>query len=144
MSSDMRWALALVFSLGLLLSACPSNGDDDSGAGDDDTAADPCVAGSPVVVFNQPSNGAGFDEGEMVHIQVSVTDDHDSPTALDLVWTDKVDDVETEFYTPVPDANGVINLERDNFSVGIHIIKLTATDSDGCEGLEDTSFSVGV
>ncbi len=141
---ETKMILALVAALGLLLSACPGNGDDDSGAGDDDTSADPCTAGSPTASIDQPSNGASFSVGEMINFQAQVADDADPPSSLDVVWMDKVDGEETEFAAPAPDANGVITFQSDDFSQGTHIITLIVTDSDGCEMEEDTSFSVGV
>lgn len=142
---DAKIFVALVAALGLLVCACPGDGDDDSGAGDDDTSADPCAgAGTPTVSIDQPSNASSFADGETIHFQAQVADDADPPASLDVTWTDKIDGVETEFQAPDPDTNGVITFQSDDFTTGTHIIKLTATDSDGCEGSEDSSFSVGI
>ena len=143
MKMDMRWIMALVISLGLLLSACPASEDDDSSAGDDDTSS-ACPAGQPPTAdIIQPSNTAQFDSGGTVHFLAHVEDDSTPPTALEIHWIDDLYGEETEFVAPGPSAAGDIEFDKTDLPDGIHIIRLRVTDSDGCETEESSTLSMG-
>jgi hypothetical protein len=144
MHLELRWVLALVASLGLLLSACPTDEDDDSSAGDDDTNASGCPTGEPPTAdIIQPSNTAQFAAGETVHFLAHVDDDSTPPTALEIHWIDDLYGDETEFTAPGPSATGDIEFDKSDFPDGIHIIRLRVTDSDGCEFEESSTLSMG-
>jgi hypothetical protein len=140
----MRWVLALVASLGLLLSACPASEDDDSSADDDDTNASGCPTGEPPTGdIIQPSNTAQFASGESVHFLAHVEDDSTPPTALEIHWIDDLYGEETEFSAPAPSTSGDIEFDKSDLPDGIHIIRLRITDSDGCEAEESSTLSMG-
>lgn len=144
MQLELRWILALVASLGLLLSACPGDEDDDSSADDDDTNASGCPIGEPPTAdIIQPSNTAQFASGETVHFLAHVDDDSTPPTALEIHWIDDLYGEETEFTAPGPQASGDIEFDKSDFPDGIHIIRLRVTDSDGCETEESSTLSMG-
>ena len=130
------WFLACT-TLGLLLGGCPST------SGDDDDDADPCPpAETPQVDIIYPSDTAQFQPGETINFTASVGDDVDAPGDLDLTWIDDLYGVETEFAAPAPNGDGVITFTKNDFVVGIHIVTLEATDSDGCMGYDNVPFEI--
>ena len=144
MAKDMKWALALLFSLGLLLAACPA--DDDDTGGDDDTSSG-CPSGTPPSAdIIQPTNTAEFDSGTVVHFLGSVSDAEDSAISLETHWLDDPtsEGEEEEFtYAPNPDADGIMEFDKSDFIDAYHIITLQVIDSDGCVGFEDIAIAIG-
>jgi hypothetical protein len=112
---------------------------------DDDDTVEGCTDDtSPAVDIIQPTNTATFDSGVAVHFLASVVDDVDPAGALEITWYDKLYSEETTFDGVAPDGTGRIEFDSADFEDGIHIIKLEAIDTDGCDGYEEITFSVGV
>ena len=119
-----------------LLLGCPSTDDDD------DTVEECPAAETPQVDIIYPSDTAQFQPGETINFTASVSDDVDAPGDLDLKWIDNLYSVETEFTAPSPGSDGVITFTKNDFEVGIHIVTLEATDTDGCMGYDDVPFEI--
>jgi len=143
MFQDTRWAMALLFALGLLLTACPA--DDDDTGGDDDTSSG-CPSGTPPSAdIIQPTNTAEFDSGAVVHFLGSVSDAEDSAVSLETHWYDDPtsEGEEQEFNAPAPNSEGIMEFDKADFIDAYHIITLEVIDSEGCVGSEDIAIAVG-
>ncbi len=136
---NLQWS-----SLALIVAFAAMTGCDTPADDDDDTVAGCTDDTSPHVDIIQPTNTASFDSGTVVHFLASVTDDVDPPGALEITWYDKLYSEETTFDGVAPDSTGRIEFDEAGFVDGIHIIKLEAIDTDGCDGYEEITFSVGV
>ena len=143
MTKDTMWALVLLFSLGLLLTACPA--DDDDTGGDDDTSGGCPTGAPPTADIIQPTNTAEFDSGTPVHFLGSVNDNEDNAISLETHWFDDPtsEGEEVEFNAPNPDADGIMEFDKADFIAAYHIITLQVIDSDGCVGSEDIAIAIG-
>ena len=82
----------------------------------------------PSVTILSPGTEASFDEGEVVNFQAKIQDSYDASPDLGFTWSS---DVEGELLGGTPaDVNGNILYSTANLTPGIHIITLTAIDSE--------------
>ena len=115
-----------------------SGGDDggdttpDSGTTGDDggTDAEPDTVENlpPTVQLRSPADGASFEAGEEVVVEVVVSDDRDAPE--DLVVT-LSSDRDGDIPFDGPDAEGVVRATTASLSVGVHTISASVTDTEG-------------
>ena len=83
----------------------------------------------PSVSIVSPTEGATFNEGEVITFEFIVNDDIDDPSALTLVFaSDFQGDLEA---VVTPDSAGSGTYSTSNLEVGNHVITLTAVDSYG-------------
>ena len=133
----LRWILALI---GLLaLSGCPNpvrddddatEDDDDSTGGDDDDSTGGNQ--SPVVGITAPADGATLNTPSAVNLAGTAEDPEDGTIdGADLLWTSDVDG-----------TLGSGSTLTTPLSEGLHQIELTATDSEGAQGLDAISITV--
>jgi hypothetical protein len=87
---------------------------------------------APTVLFLSPSDGASYQERQVVAFTAQVDDRQDDPELLDLTWSSDLDLVISE--GDHPDANGIATLATANLSPGTHTLTLTAWDGEGLEG----------
>jgi len=92
---------------------------------------------SPTVSITAPMDGVTLIQGTAVTLEGTATDPEDGTLTGDsLVWTSTLDG----------DIGSGESVTRDDLSVGIHLITLTATDSEGAFGYDSISieFTSGV
>ena len=82
----------------------------------------------PSVTILSPGADDSFDEGEVVHFQAKIQDSYDAAPDLGFTWSS---DIEGELLGGTPaDVNGNITYSTANLSPGLHVITLSALDSD--------------
>ena len=98
------------------------------------------VNSPPSVTLLSPGDGDSFDEGNIVHFQAKIQDSYDPSPELDYIWAS---DIEGELLGGAPaDVNGDIIYSTANLSVGLHLVTLTALDSDAASA--STSVQVEI
>ena len=103
----------------LILAAC--NGASDVGI---TTYEEP-----PAVSLTAPTNGAEFDEGEVITFSAIIADEKDPATELTLIWRSDVDGELNAAGTA--DAEGQVSFATANLSPGFtHTVSLEVIDSD--------------
>jgi hypothetical protein len=101
--------------------------DDDGKIGSDTVDVTINNDGRPYVTILAPLNGDVFMLDDTVTFEGEVADDEDDVELLTLEWSS---DIAGVFATGVPDSSGWHALATDTLPGGIHLISLTATDTD--------------
>ena len=92
----------------------------------------------PSVTMLSPGDGESFNEDSIIHFHAKVSDSYDSPSELTIFWGS---DVQGELNSEaLPDSLGDLMFSTANLEVGVHVVTLTALDTDGAQ----TQASVGV
>ena len=86
----------------------------------------------PTVSIGTPSDGANFDQGEVIGFAGSASDGEDGDLTASLIWSSSVD--------------GLIGtggtFSRSDLSVGVHAITARVTDSEGSSGTDQITLIV--
>ena len=86
------------------------------------------VNSPPSVTLLSPGDGDSFDEGTVVYFQAKIQDSYEAAPDLEYIWAT---DIEGELLGGTPaDVNGDIIYSTANLSIGVHLVTLTAWDSD--------------
>ena len=94
----------------------------------------------PSVTIMSPGDGEMFDEYMVVHFQAKVSDSYDSPEDLTIYWgSDLQGDLESQ---ALPDSQGNLLFSTANLEPGVHVVTLTALDTDGGQGQASVSVEV--
>lgn len=94
----------------------------------------------PTVTILSPGEGEQFDEYMTVHFQAKVSDSYDSPDELTVFWgSDLQGDLESQ---ALPDSQGNLLFSTANLEPGVHVVTLTALDTDGGQGQASVSVEV--
>lgn len=96
----------------------------------------------PEVVIEAPGPDETFRQGlSLISLQGRVSDTYDHPEDLEVSWA--LDDAAS--FTAIVDPEGGVALEVDpvELSLGSHIARLTAIDSDGDSAFAEVAFTVG-
>ncbi|MBA2244112.1 MAG: hypothetical protein H0W11_04090 [Gemmatimonadetes bacterium] len=97
------------------------------------TITEPPENQPPTASISSPADGAEFTAGEAVTFQGSATDPEDGPlTGGALVWTSSRDG----------QIGTGTSFTRSDLSVGMHVITLTATDSEGLTGSASVTITL--
>ena len=92
----------------------------------------------PSVTMLSPGDGESFNEDSIIHFHAKVSDSYDSPSELTIFWGS---DVQGELNSEaLLDSLGDLMFSTANLEVGVHVVTLTALDTDGAQ----TQASVGV
>ena len=84
---------------------------------------------SPQLVITKPSLNAVAIVGSAVEFEATVSDDHDDPTALTVIWTT---DLSTgTLHTGKPNSQGIDNFTTTSLPAGAQIVHAEVTDSAG-------------
>jgi hypothetical protein len=86
------------------------------------------VGAPPVVMVTSPDDDSVFSEAESITFRATVEDGEDDADELALSWTS---DVDGELNTDPALGDGSVIFNTTGLSVGQHIVRLTATDTDG-------------
>ena len=87
---------------------------------------------APVVTISAPSDGANFDQGEVIGFAGSASDGEDGDLTASLIWSSSLDG---------PIGTGG-TFSRSDLSVGVHAITATVTDSEGSSGTDQITLIV--
>ena len=94
----------------------------------------------PTVTIMSPGEGEQFDEYMIIHFQAKVSDSYDSPDELTVFWgSDLQGDLEAQ---ALPDSQGNLMFSTANLEPGVHVVTLTALDTDGGQGQFTVSVEV--
>lgn len=94
----------------------------------------------PTVVILSPGDGDAFDEGSVIHFQAKVTDSYDPSPEIEVLWSsDRQGDLES---VATPDVNGNVLFSTANLEVGVHVVTLTAFDTE--EASAQTSINLEI
>jgi hypothetical protein len=93
---------------------------------------------APSVSIQSPSDGAEFNEGELVDFVGMVSDDQTSDEALLIQWSSDIDGLLTD--TDPAETSGQATYATSSLTVGNHAITLAATDEQG----EREEYTIGV
>ena len=87
----------------------------------------------PVVTITSPADGANFNEGDNISFTGTATDPQDGDVTASLDWTSdlEIGSIGTEG-----------SFSTSTLSVGTHVIKATATDSDFNTGFDSISITI--
>ena len=91
----------------------------------------------PAVSIISPADGTTVDPGALVELYGVARDGQTTYKSLQITWESSLDGA---FDTTVPDANGDMHLAKNDFSTGLHVITLIATDAVG----DSASASIGL
>lgn len=99
------------------------------------------VSGAPAVSIDSPADGTVFSAGSSITLSGMVSDSEDPPPDLAIAWTSSlvVDPLST---TPAGGAGTTIAQLNGGLENGIHVITLTATDTDGQVGSDSITLIV--
>jgi len=115
----------LVFFLGLLLTACSSDGDNNTVPGIDLLVA-------PTLVITAPTNNSSFIVGDTITFSGTANDPEDSDISAAIIWTS---DLDGEI------GNGA-NFNLSTLSEGSHNITAEVTDSGELSGFDTINITV--
>ena len=94
----------------------------------------------PTVTIMSPGDGEQFDEYMIIHFQAKVSDSYDSPEELTVFWgSDLQGDLEAQ---ALPDSQGNLMFSTANLEPGVHVVTLTALDTDGGQGQATVSVEI--
>lgn len=127
------WLAALICAHAALL-ACAA--DDDDGIGDCGSLA--AAADLPEVTFSAPAQQALFGAGDAIEVRGSVSDGRTAAAELTVILQDTVDvtpvDLDVEVGAPGADGTVTATVPAGTLDAGPHVLRLLATDADGCQG----------
>lgn len=127
-----------------LIVACPEANDDDSRSTDcTDLAA---MENMPEVTLSAPPSSTIYSISDDIPVIGTVADEGTAPTDIGLELFDVID-VEPEpvdVDVPTADASGgfSFSIPGDDLGQGQHVLRLLATDPDGCTGWEEVFFCI--
>ncbi len=87
----------------------------------------------PVVTITSPADGANFNEGDNIFFTGTATDPQDGDVTASLDWTSNLD---------MGSIGTGGSFSTSTLSVGTHVIKATATDSDFNTGFDSISITI--
>ena len=99
------------------------------------------VSTPPEVLITAPMDLDPFNEGDLINLIASVTDNEDPNETLSVVL--ECVSCGTILATPTPDATGAVT-ETLDLPAGEHLLNLTATDSSGLTGLDSVFLSINI
>ncbi len=94
----------------------------------------------PTTAIITPEDGTAVDPGDLVELYGVARDEQDAAGTLQITWQSSLDGV---FDTTAPDGNGDMHLAKNDFSAGLHVITLTATDKKGEAASTSINLQVG-
>ena len=97
------------------------------------------TADAPTVVIEAPTDGGYVNEGELLTLEATVSDDNDAPNSLSLMLESNIDGT---IFTGAADPSGELSYTISDLSLGDHTLTLSATDRDGFVGDASILFEV--
>ncbi len=96
---------------------------------------------APDVIIWSPASGESFDAGEAITFTATVEDDSTPPEEIYLSWSSSVDGTIDQGY--LAQDEGLVALVLDDLSLGEHVIRLKAADTDNEEATDEVTITVG-
>jgi hypothetical protein len=116
----------------------------DTGPGSDNNDAEDAATGpnenqAPIITLLEPSDGAVFSDGEVVHFVASFSDDRDPADQLTAFWTS---DLDGNLGISLVDPDGASTLNAHGLTPGVHDISVRTADSSGAEGTAAVTVTI--
>ncbi len=137
-----------LFALLLPLVGCPSTGatDDDDTGGSTDCSDLEAAQNPPEVTLTAPPQSEIYTAGDSIPFLGTVIDEGTDPGDISLELLDVIDVTPEAIDFDLPsvgsDDSISFSLPADALSSGQHVIRLRATDPDGCQGADDRFFCI--
>lgn len=134
--------------LALLLIGCPTSG---TGSDDDDVGSTDCsdisaAQNPPEVELTAPPQSTIYSDGDTINFLGTATDEGTDPSDLEFEVLQMInvtpEDLGITIDAPASDGSLAFSLEAGDLGQGEHVIRLRATDPDGCQGADERFFCI--
>ncbi len=97
------------------------------------------VGTPPEISLISPASGEVYNDGESITFSAEVSDNEDSPSALEMSWDSSVDGT---LSTQGADSSGLAQFTSSTLSTGEHTLTVSVTDSAGLYSTALVTFTV--